>query len=107
MTHLEANLHGHTLNYAWQLKDVGPADGGFGLIPGSHKMLYPAPRPEHTSIDLSNVKHLEATAGDIVIYLNGPAHCVFGWTGTTERRAVMSKCFPRLHPNDTMPESKL
>ena len=68
-------------------------------------MLFPIPRPDHTSIDLSAVKHLEAKAGSVVIYLGGScAHCVFGWTGQTERRAVMSKAFPRMHPS---PGSKL
>lgn len=71
----------------------------FVLVPGSHKMLHPIPRPTHTSMDLRAVKHLEPKAGDVVIYYAGTAHGVWGWTGESERRAFMSKCFPRLHPN--------
>ena len=26
--------HSHKLNFAWQLRDVGPEDGGFGLVRG-------------------------------------------------------------------------
>ena len=83
---------------AWQLRDVGPDDGGFVLIPASHKMLYPIPRPTHTSMDLDAIRHLEVSAGSIVIYFNHLAHGVWGWTGKTERRAVMSKGFTRLYP---------
>ena len=36
-------------------------------------MLFPIPRPDHASIDLSTAKHLEAKAGSVVIYLGGCA----------------------------------
>jgi ectoine hydroxylase-related dioxygenase (phytanoyl-CoA dioxygenase family) len=94
--------HPHKLNYAWQLDDINPQDGGFALIPGSHKMLYPIPRPDTTSIDLAAVKQLSCKAGSLVIYLGGScAHCVFGWRGQRERRAVLSKAFPRMLDNVT------
>jgi hypothetical protein len=134
--------HTSMCNYAWQLQDVGPDDGGFVLvrcparapnnhycsildrlarcappahrltdwsaapaghdlkqIPASHKMLWPVPRPKHTSMDLGAVRHLECSAGSVVIYFNQTAHGVWGWRGKTERRAVMSKAFNRLHPS--------
>ena len=71
----------------------------FVLVAGSHKALYPIPRPKHTSMDLALVRHLEPTAGSVVMYYAGTAHGVWGWTGKTERRAVMSKAFTRLHPD--------
>ena len=43
-------------------RDVGPDDGGFVLVPASHKQLYPVPRPTHTSMDLDLVRHLEVKA---------------------------------------------
>ena len=59
--------HISTCNYAWQLKDVGPDDGGFVLIPASHKMLYPVPRPTHTSMDLTAVRHLEVSVRALIL----------------------------------------
>ena len=41
-----ANGRVHTrsgINVAWQLNDVGPDDGGFVVVPGSHKSRYPLP----------------------------------------------------------------
>ena len=103
-----ARPHTSMCNYAWQLKDVGPNDGGFVLVPGSHKQLYPVPRPTHTSMDLDAVRHLEVTAGSVVIYFNHLAHGVWSWRGESERRAVMSKGFNRMYPStQRTPDSKL
>jgi ectoine hydroxylase-related dioxygenase (phytanoyl-CoA dioxygenase family) len=68
-------------------------------------MMYPVPRPTHTSMDLGAVKHLEVEAGSVVIYFNTLAHGVWGWRGVRERRAVMSKAFNRMHPSPS--QSKL
>ena len=99
--HFSTPVRPHTsmCNYAWQLQDVGPDDGGFVLIPASHKMLWPVPRPPHTSMELGAVRHIECAAGSVVIYFNQIAHGVWGWRGKTERRAVMSKAFNRMYPN--------
>ena len=48
-------------------------------------------------------RQLRAKAGDVVIYLGGSLlHGVIGWRdpsgGGRERRAVLAKAFPRLHP---------
>ena len=48
---------------------------------------------------MSQVRHLECSAGSVVIYFNQTAHGVWGWRGKAERRAVMSKAFNRLHPS--------
>ena len=65
-------------------------------------MLYPIPRPDTTSIDLAVVKQISAKAGTFVAYLGGStAHCVFGWKGKRERRAMLSKAFPRMKDNVT------
>ena len=91
--------HAQKLNYTWQLRDVRHGHGGFCIIPGSHKMLHPLPRPDEHAIDLPSVKHLEYDAGDVVIYLGGSLlHGVISWQAKHERRAVLAKAFPMMHP---------
>ena len=81
-------------------------------------MLKPIPLPDHRSIEMSAVRHLPCKAGtvsaavgalcaffepqrqpsaQIVVYIVPLAHCVFGWRGKTERRAMLSKAFPRMY----------
>ena len=62
-------------------------------------MLHPLPRPDTQAIDLGAVRHLEYDAGDVVIYLGGSLlHGVQSWRAEHERRAVLAKAFPRMHP---------
>ena len=39
----EGQIHNGLTVVAWQFKDIGPGDGGFGLIPGSHKSNFALP----------------------------------------------------------------
>ena len=44
-------------------------------------------KPQKEALDLQQ----------IVVYIVPLAHCVFGWRGKTERRAMLSKAFPRMY----------
>jgi hypothetical protein len=78
--------------------------GGFCLVPGSHKMRLPIPRPPTLSIDLPAVKHLRQRAGDIVFYHGGSTtHGVMRWAGAQERRAVLKSAGPRSYPSSGQP----
>ena len=104
LTHPRAPWHHarHALTAEWLAgRPTGRRLAQFVLVAGSHKMLYPLPRPKHTAIDLGLVRHLEPKAGSVVTYFASTAHGVQGWTGKTERRAVMSKAFTRLYPSSS------
>ena len=56
-----ANGRVHTrsgINVAWQLADVGPDDGGFVVVPGSHKSCYPLPHSVRTCNERAPIRHI-------------------------------------------------
>jgi ectoine hydroxylase-related dioxygenase (phytanoyl-CoA dioxygenase family) len=79
------------VNVAWQLHEVGPADGGFMCIPGSHRAGYPLP-PSFINCDETRyvIRHVELAAGDVVLFLAGAqTHGAYPWTSDKGRRAVL------------------
>ena len=102
--HVQGRPHSIQINYAYSLRDVNPGDGGFCLVPGSHRMRHPIPRPPTLSIDLPAVKHLTQRAGDIVFYNGGSTtHGVMSWKGAEERRSVLKSAGPRSYPSSSQP----
>ena len=39
------------INAGWQLKDAGEGDGGFLVLPGSHRAFFPFPSDRLLSMD--------------------------------------------------------
>ena len=78
------------LNAAWQLRDVTRADGGFVCVPGSHKTCYPMPDGiKNCDNEMGLVRHVEAKAGDLVLFLaSSQAHGAYPWTGEEDRRMI-------------------
>jgi ectoine hydroxylase-related dioxygenase (phytanoyl-CoA dioxygenase family) len=80
---------------SYALSDVGPGDGGFCVIPGSHKSSFPAPQAIRSIVDATfPVVHLPMKAGDAVIFTEAVTHGSIPWTGRHERRAVLYKYAP-------------
>lgn len=77
---------------AWQLRDVAPGDGGFAIVPGSHKANYPCP-PGVRSVenDLGLVKQVAMKAGDVLFFAECATHGTLPWKGKGERRSVLYK----------------
>lgn len=77
---------------SYALTDVGPGDGGFCAIPGSHKSGFAAP-PQILQIvdDTPPVVHVPLKAGDVVIFTEAVTHGSIPWTGAGERRALLYK----------------
>lgn len=80
---------------AYNLRDVGPGDGGFGCIPGSHKSNYPAPKDW---LDLENpapcATAVPGKAGSAIIFTEALTHGTLPWRGAGERRTLFLKFCP-------------
>ncbi|HXW78469.1 MAG TPA: phytanoyl-CoA dioxygenase family protein [Acidimicrobiales bacterium] len=97
---------------AYNLKDVGPEDGGFACVPGSHKSAFPF--PENWK-DLSHlrpcVRRVTGPAGTAIIFTEALTHGTLPWRGSDERRTVFYKYSPeplawsrRYYDPDAYPE---
>eukprot|EP01052_Picozoa_sp_SAG31_P038794 SAG31_NODE_5251_length_2649_cov_1.978039_1_plen_268_part_00 len=93
------------INAGWQLCDVGPNDGGFLVIPGSHRAHFPLPRNRLQSMDLDCIVQPTMCGGDVVLFLGGAvAHGGAAWNPPYERRTII-----QFYGNKSgaMPSSKL
>ncbi len=83
---------------AYNLVDVGPEDGGFGCVPGSHKSNYGFPG-EWLDMDQGLhecVRRVPGPAGTAVVFTEALTHGALPWTGSDERRTLFFKYSP--HP---------
>jgi hypothetical protein len=84
---------------AINLRDVGPLDGGFAAIPGSHKanLAYP-PEWRELDVDLATerpfVRRVTGPAGTAVVFTEALTHGTLPWTGPGERRTLFLKFSP-------------
>ena len=110
------SLHGNPGNFhitcVYELKTVEKGDGGFGCVPGSHK---PHIEERLTSMEgewrsnwcntewtsrLPNwpddvpVHHVEAKAGDCILFTEKLKHGTIPWSGKNERRTLFYKYVP-------------
>jgi hypothetical protein len=77
---------------AWQLTDVNAGDGGFGIVPGSHKATEPTPEGVNTmDDDMGVVRQLEMKAGDVLFFAETATHGTLPWSAAHEQRSVMYK----------------
>ena len=86
------SLH-QSVTVVWQLRDVGPGDGGFACVPGSHHANFKLPtRVAACEEDLGLVKQLEFEAGDVLFFADGAlAHGTLPWRSRVPRRAMLAK----------------
>lgn len=80
---------------SYALCDVGSDDGGFVVVPGSHKSGFPRPKgllnPEDCRPLLRHVPH---RAGSAIIFTEALTHGTLPWTADHERRAVLYRYTP-------------
>ena len=78
---------------SYALASIGPGQGGFCGIPGSHKASFPRP----ATIDLSSplVRQVPMDAGDCVIFTEALTHGTLPWTATHHRRSLFFKYSPK------------
>ena len=66
------------MSVSYSLSEVGPEDGGFACIPGSHKANYLCPlEVRRLEVDLGCIRHIPMRAGDAVIFTEALTHGTF------------------------------
>ena len=92
----EGRIRSGLLAVAFNLRDVGPDDGGFGCVPGSHKSAFPLPRGWH---DLDHrapcVRAVTGRAGTAIVFTEALTHGTLPWRGAQERRTLFYKYSPK------------
>ena len=85
-------IHCRGVTVAWQLKDCADGDGGFCVIPGSHKSREPLP-PELITMEdgMGVVVQPAMRAGDVLFFVETAAHGALPWRADHERRSVLYK----------------
>ena len=80
---------------AYNLADVGPMDGGFGCVPGSHKSNYAFPNDWREMEELNPiVQRITGPAGTAIIFTEALTHGTLPWTADHERRTLFLKYSP-------------
>jgi ectoine hydroxylase-related dioxygenase (phytanoyl-CoA dioxygenase family) len=78
------------INVAWQLTDVGPNDGGFVVVPGSHKSCYPLPQSVRVCNERAPIRHVPMRRGSVLFFLAGAVcHGAYRWEAESSRRTAL------------------
>jgi hypothetical protein len=79
----------------FNLHDVGPDDGGFACVPGSHKSAFPFPAGWKELSELHPcVRRVTGPAGTAVLFTEALVHGTLPWRGAGERRTAFYKYSP-------------
>ena len=88
-------MHNGLVVVPFALTAVGPGDGGFAAIPGSHKSNLPCPDDFKTFTKTGPwVVQVPQPAGSIVIFTEALTHGTWPWTAAGERRSLLYKFSP-------------
>ena len=80
------------ITVAWQLADCKAGDGGFAIVPGSHKNREPTPQGVKSVEDaLDLVVQPEMQAGDVLFFAETATHGTLPWSGAHPRRSLLYK----------------
>jgi hypothetical protein len=73
----------------WQLVDSHEGDGGFVIVPGSHKSCFPPPTELCATQAHRDLIHQPLlNAGDVVLFSEAATHGALPWKGETQRRTI-------------------
>lgn len=93
----QGEIHAGLVVVAYNIRDVGPPDGGFAAVQGSHKANFPFP-PEWRELETDEprpwVRRLTGPAGTAIIFSEALTHGTLPWTGKGERRTLFFKYGP-------------
>lgn len=90
------SIHCALLGCNVMLTDHKAGDGGFCVVPGSHKSHFKMPQGMVDGDDLYNefIVQPDTQAGDVVLFSEGTVHGAKAWTATHERRACLYRFAP-------------
>mmetsp|Transcript_25592 Transcript_25592/g.54647 ORF Transcript_25592/g.54647 Transcript_25592/m.54647 type:complete len:424 (-) Transcript_25592:892-2163(-) len=101
--HLAYHCHHGTIRSALLgcnviLRDHNPGDGGFCIVPGSHKSNFKMPRG---MIDGEKYEEFivqpPTKAGDVILFSEGTVHGAKSWTSAEQRRTALYRFSPATH----------
>lgn len=92
----DGRMYNGLIVVAYNLRDVGPEDGGFACVPGTHKSNYPFPESWK---DMSkkihpSIRRVYGPAGTAIIFTEALTHGPLPWTADHERRTLFYKYSP-------------
>jgi len=90
-------MRNQLLTVCMQLTEAGPGDGGFCVVPGSHKSNFPIP-PDLADLadeELAEfVRQPRLRPGDCLIFTEAALHGTLPWTAEHQRRTVIYRFAP-------------
>lgn len=90
-------MRNELLTVCMQLRDAGPGDGGFCVVPGSHKSNYPVPPALADLADPVLNEHVQqptVLAGDMLVFTESALHGTLPWTAEHQRRTIIYRFAP-------------
>lgn len=85
-------MHNGLTVVSLQLTDVRPGDGGFALIPGSHKCNFAAPMSLlRYEAYQEQIRQVVSPAGSAVIFSEAVTHGTLPWVADHERRSLLTR----------------
>ena len=92
----DGRMYSGLIVVAYNLRDVGPEDGGFACVPGSHKANYAFPGEwKDMSEELHpSIHRVTGRAGTAILFTEALTHGPLPWTGKKERRTLFYKYSP-------------
>ena len=94
-SHNQGQIRCSLLAVALQLSDTNAGDGGFCILPGSHKSNF-APPPEVLAYEEATEAVVQPVLkkGDVVFFTEAATHGTLPWRSDTERRTVLYRFAP-------------
>ena len=90
--HQNGRMFCRGVTVAWQLYDVNDGDGGFAVVPGSHKSQFRTPKGVRTVEDsMGLVVQPVMKAGDVLFFAETATHGTLPWKGEGQRRSILYK----------------
>jgi ectoine hydroxylase-related dioxygenase (phytanoyl-CoA dioxygenase family) len=85
-------MHNGLTVVAYQLTDAGPGDGGFAVVPGSHKGNFAAPRSLlRYEAYQDQIRQIVCPAGGAIIFTEAVTHGTRPWVASHQRRSILTR----------------
>lgn len=89
------SIHSGLVAIGFNLADVGPEDGGFACVPGSHKASFAFPAGWKSLAEPHPcVRRVTGPAGTAVVFTEALVHGTLPWRGANARRTAFYKYSP-------------
>jgi ectoine hydroxylase-related dioxygenase (phytanoyl-CoA dioxygenase family) len=91
----QGTIRNELLTVCVQLSDTFPGNGGFCILPGSHKSNFPVPVSladfsEYTE----HIRQPTPCKGDVLIFTEAALHGTLPWSGDQQRRTLIYRFAP-------------